>query len=538
MAELTYAPRGRDGFTVTLTSGRGNDLIAEVASSDGGPRLSGAEDLLKNESLRANVLAYGTHEQSARRLRAAEKRKSHREQAERHRRQACVIAEMIEQLDTHQRDGWCSGCFALNAHRRVDGPLGMHATYLCQQCGAPTTPCAVPGCRNMANRGLRPVTTPRYCAEHRHDVPSFSRIDDRLTVLDDYADWLKFDRRNAARTTKIVAAVGAASVCVMPMAWAAAPAVGGALGSMTGLTGAAATSHGLAVLGGGSLAAGGYGMAGGAVVATAIGTGVGGAMGGIATAAYVKADSSFRIERLRNGAGTPVVIANGFLTEGTSGWAQWQPLIDARYPDAAVYRVHWGAKELKALGALLAVGGGKQAGRAVLAGFARKAGKKAGALPGLGALLLSADIASNPWTVARTRAEMTGAALADLIARTDQPRFVLVGHSLGARVMVKAAQVLGTRPDLPKIEAMHLLGAAVGAKGDWRTLDAAVIDKVWNYHSRNDKVLSHVYRTAQLGQEAVGCRGFRCSFGKIVDRDVSRRVSGHIGYFTSVALAP
>lgn len=38
---------------------------------------------------------------------------------------------------------------------------------------------------------------------------------------------------------------------------------------------------------------------------------------------------------------------------------------------------------------------------------------------------------------------------------------------------------------------MHLLGAAVSKNREWRTLHAAVIDKVWNYHSRNDRVLAN-----------------------------------------------
>jgi hypothetical protein len=37
----------------------------------------------------------------------------------------------------------------------------------------------------------------------------------------------------------------------------------------------------------------------------------------------------------------------------------------------------------------------------------------------LGAALVARDLATNPWSLARTRADMTGAVLADLIARTD-----------------------------------------------------------------------------------------------------------------------
>ena len=248
------------------------------------------------------------------------------------------------------------------------------------------------------------------------------------------------------------------------------------------LTGAAATSHGLAMLGGGAVASGGLGMAGGTAVVTATGTALGGALGATTVSAYTGADRSFAIELVRPGVGTPVVFATGFLTEGRSAWAEWQRLIDTRYPKAPVYQVHWGAKELKDLTALLASNGGKAAVRAILVQGARR-GKKTFGLPGIGWALGAHGVATNPWTVAKTRAGMTGAALAALIARTIDGPYVLMGHSLGARVMVTAAQTLATQPGPPRIESMHLLGAAVGRKGDWRSLEAAVTGTVWNYWS-------------------------------------------------------
>ena len=65
--------------------------------------------------------------------------------------------------------------------------------------------------------------------------------------------------------------------------------------------------------------------------------------------AYLRDDKSFRIEKLRDGAGTPVLVASGFLSDGDSGWYPWKQIITERYPQAPVYRVHWGAKELRDL---------------------------------------------------------------------------------------------------------------------------------------------------------------------------------------------
>jgi hypothetical protein len=249
-------------------------------------------------------------------------------------------------------------------------------------------------------------------------------------------------------------------------------------------SGAAATSYGLALLGGGSLAAGGLGMAGGTIVVSALGGALGGALGASVTNAYVREDKSFYIEMLRGGDGVPVVVCNGFLSETGRGWGEWKGLVTKRYPNSPVYRVHWGAKELKNLGMLASLGAVKGAGAATLkqaAAAATKSGAKK--LGPLGPLLVGADLAKNPWHVAKNRADKTGVVLADLIARTDVGSYVLVGHSLGARVMAVATQTLGTKLGGPRIEAAHLLGAAVRSKSDSDALTAHVDDAVYTARS-------------------------------------------------------
>lgn len=111
-----------------------------------------------------------------------------------------------------------------------------------------------------------------------------------------------------------------------------------------------------------------------------------------------------------------------------------------------------------------------------------------------------------------------------------------MGHSLGARVMVTAAQTLATRPGAPRLESVHLLGAAVGGKGDWRSLEAAVTGTVWNYWSAGDNVLRWLYALAELGQTAVGQTGFKSRLPRIKDRNVSRSVTRHSGYVSKVTL--
>ena len=144
--------------------------------------------------------------------------------------------------------------------------------------------------------------------------------------------------------------------------------------------------------------------------------------------------------------------------------------------------------------------------------------------------MLAADLAKNPWHVAKNRADKTGVIVGDILARTEAESYVLIGHSLGARLMVVAAESLGTKPGGPRIQSVHLLGAAIGARGNWDSLTAAVDDVVYNYHSTNDSILKFVYRTAQVGESAAGLVGFSPEATKLQNVNVSDQVKTHFDY--------
>lgn len=538
MTTVDYTPRGH-GFEVRLVA-ESREIVAHGTDLDTEPELTGDQELLDNVALVALVLGFAANELAYRRSRSVEKRANHRKAADEERKDAIALANLVLRLEDEQVYEWCSGCFAKTVHRHVRGADRPARTFLCQACGTPTVDCAVLGCSHHAViRPRRPVTL-AYCAEHRHEIPGFAKLRETIPTLEDHAGFLKHEVRNAARIVKVAGGTIGAAAVIAPVALFAAPAVAAALGSSAlggSLTGAAAINHGLAMLGGGSIASGGLGMLGGKIVVTATGTALGGALGAATASAYAGEDRSFAIERVRDGSGVPVVFARGFLTEGLSGWGSWQRLVDTRYPDSPVYQVHWGARELKDLSALVGASSVKAAVHALLVQGAKRGSKAFGALPGIGAVLAGHGIAANPWTVAKTRANMTGAVLAELLARTVESPYVLIGHSLGARVMVTAAQALGTRPGPPRLESMHLLGAAVGRKGDWRSLQNAVTGTVWNYWSAEDAVLQCLYKLAEVGEEAAGYKGFGSSLPRIKDRNVTRLVGGHSKYVGAVALA-
>ena len=220
-----------------------------------------------------------------------------------------------------------------------------------------------------------------------------------------------------------------------------------------------------------------------------------------------------------------------------TGWGGWQRIIEERYPDATVYRMKWGAKDLKSLTSLLAPSATPLTTKAALALAAQAIESSSKLLGPLGAVFTAAGFAKNPWHVARTRASMTGAVLADAIVRSDLQSVVLVGFSLGARVMTAAAESLATRTgDDPRIQSMHLLGAAVGTRRDWHAIGPAVEGSIHNYFSANDKILSAVYRVAEAGTKAIGCEGIPTTSRKVKNVDVSKVVQAHQDHLKMVTL--
>ncbi len=475
---------------------------------------------------------------------AAERKKAATKRAETFAKVAQWIADVADDVSPHEPEfGWCSSCYFKTEHRKSNRPAGQLPVYVCQGCGSPTLPCVAPRCDNMAVRERGALRVPQYCAEHRHDITGFEKAHHRIGELHDYEAFLKYEKPDLSKATKLAGVGIVGLTAAAPLALLAAPAIGGAIGSMGifgGLSGAAATSHGLVLLGGGTtVAAGGLGMAGGTTVVTAVGAAVGGTLGASISNAYLREDKSFRIELLRPGkGGVPVIVANGFHTEGDNErWGGWRAIVDTKYPNSPVYRVRWGSKELKDWGSMVRTAAGVGAIR-VAAATATKAGAKffgrAVATP-----MMAGDLAKNPWHVARNRADKTGVILGDLIARTDTESYALVGHSLGARVMVVAAEALGTKPGGPRIQSAHLLGAAIRAQSrqsNWDALTAAVDEAVYCYYSANDGVLKFVYQSIQGGQSAAGRVGFKPAAKKLVNVDVSESVKSHFDYQDDVRL--
>ncbi|CAM3787311.1 hypothetical protein SMNI109538_12655 [Smaragdicoccus niigatensis] len=535
LARTTYAPRGTSGFHVTLLTKKGNRISVETLP-DSEPEVGGDVVLKWNPQLSLALIDFGAHERSFRRVKLKQKKDSHRAAADRAEKVAVKLSELCDLTTSVERSGWCSACWEKTDHVKLAAGKAKSGLFLCRSCGMPTSICPVPKCPHFASAGFEVIATPTFCAEHRHAIPSFDRLAKQLESIDDYQDWVTYEKFNAKRATKVATAIVSAAATVGPLAYLRAAQVGGAVGHLAAkaagkqLFGAAAKQYGLALLGGGAVNAGGLGVAGGIGVIAAAGALIGGAAGGAAVLRFVSEDKSFRVVKLQDGEGPAVLLASGFMTERSDHWGDWRTIVEDRFPHSPVYRIFWGSKELKALVTALGVGGVKVAGAHGASFFARKALKKA-AMGSLAGVFAVPGTLANPWNVAKARSEKTGTIVGDLIERTGENQYILVGHSLGARVMVTAALELGSKGGAPRIHSMHLLGGALGNDHDWRLVSDAASTNVWNYYSSNDGVLKYIYRVAGLGKKAIGLVGIDTKYPKFRNRNVSRHVAGHSRYF-------
>ena len=427
--------------------------------------------------------------------------------------------------------GYCSWCFVKSRHKLLIDNILMRNVYQCSKCEKNTLECRY--CKHMARGGK---WDDECCAVHDGSIADFKTLNKSLS---DVTKWKLITKRsgtNVVKAGKIAGGVGVVALIATGAGAAAAPAIGGSIGSLGGLSGAAATSKGLALLGGGALSAGGLGMAGGSMAIALTAGSLGGLGGGILVNKYVSDIQGFDIKQRHKGKNEMpnIIFVNGFMNQNQSLIEGWKPTLERYYPNSNWYEVDWESKRLRDLGALAAKAGGKAALKKVAQEAAKKASKEAakklGPLAAIAALL---DVGGNPFWVAMRKAEQTGYLLADLILRTKpEKRYILLGHSLGARVCYFTLKALAERKGEKRISDIHLLGGAVGSsKRDWYGLSSAVTGKINNYYSLRDDVLSIFYSTSTLFQSApVGRNNISIKNKTIKNFDVSDFVPGHTQY--------
>jgi len=349
-----------------------------------------------------------------------------------------------------------------------------------------------------------------------------------------YRKVYEYNSVDLAKAGKIALFIGVGTLLGGPLFYIAAPAIGGAIGVAAGLCGAVATNYGLALLGFGSLAVGGFGMAGGMVVSTAVGSALGGVIGVYIGNSYLGDIDNFDIKKVQSGKQPAVVTINGFLSEqdkkNEKGYQDWLDIIQKKYRRNEWYHVYWESKNLWDLGSNFltnVASGGIATTISRTALHATKLGvKKVAPAATLTQLI---QLSKNPWHVALVKAEKTGVLLADILSRTNK-EYILLGHSLGGRVIYDTLRTLATRNCSNILEA-HITGGAIGNnRENWKFARKAVKGRIVNYFSKQDQVLKYLYTAGTFfTSTSIGRNPIRRVAG-IRNKDVSSVVDGHMKY--------
>lgn len=216
--------------------------------------------------------------------------------------------------------------------------------------------------------------------------------------------------------------------------------------------------------------------------------------------------------------GPRVVFVNGFLGQSDDQFVDWSPSADRLFGGLTRYGLRWESKRGGNTGELATLIGSE----AVLA------------LKSYGLSVLWG------WLHTARKAEDTGRMLANVLIRAPQQKFILCGHSLGARVIFSALTELANRKRTDVVETAHLMGGAVGVDGrrDWEKAMSACSGGIANYWSDKDDVLKWLYKPAMgFMSEPIG----RNPIPNARNVDLSNKVMGHNGYkkwFGEVASYP
>ncbi|QKI89635.1 DUF726 domain-containing protein [Thiomicrorhabdus xiamenensis] len=472
-----------------------------------------------------------------------------------------TVSELSDEyLDSglDQIESYCSWCFEKTTCTLSEKNSLSRNIYVCDNCGNKVTKCRA--CDNKAKYADNSedsvsdevgIWSGNFCAVHEGSIAKFETLAWKLETIGEYREIVQRSDRNYKKIGMTTAMTVGGVAAIAPMALMAAPAIGGAVGSsFLGLSGAAATNGGLAALGGGALAAGGAGMAGGVAVVTATGAALGGRYGAVIANSYYGDIEGFDIVRIKHGKQPVVICIDGFLTqEDLKSPDAWLEGIREKYPENEVYHVKWESKRLRDIADYSLVTGGKsgigRGAKSLAMSASKKAAKK---VAPLGMAFQALGVANNPWSVASVKAYQTGALLADIISRTDK-EYILIGHSLGSRVIYSCLSALATK-DKQFIDTVHLLAGAVNntvekdagkAKGvNWFGIDKAVSGNIYNYYSSGDRILQTLYKVGEAVKfedgEPIGRAGIeKCHKQKLtkiknINAESAQENLGHTGY--------
>lgn len=139
----------------------------------------------------------------------------------------------------------------------------------------------------------------------------------------------------------------------------------------------------------------------------------------------------------------------------------------------------------------------------------------------------------NPWAVSLDRAVAAGLILADsLLERSLGTRpIILVGYSLGARVIFSCLQELAKKGAYGLVQDVYMFGSPIVVKKDeYLRARTVVSGRFVNGYNRNDWILGYLFRLTNGGIRRIAGLAAVEGCPWIENMDVSDLVAGHMEY--------
>lgn len=229
--------------------------------------------------------------------------------------------------------------------------------------------------------------------------------------------------------------------------------------------------------------------------------------------------------KIRSGSTPAIICIDGFLTKDDDTANDWLLGLPNRYSKRAVYILKWDSNNLRAFSRVFDS-----------ADLFQKAVRNGSYITGVLGIASFAIKAREPWLQARNNTVDAGRWLTDYIQKNGG-KYVLMGHSLGARVVYYCLDSLRASYHYGAVQDAYLFGGAIDNKAcdetqadiNWHGFDETVSGKIHNYYSDEDSILKYLFNLAEgFTEDPVGRN--RIEHDNVINYDVSKNIMGHTEY--------
>lgn len=228
---------------------------------------------------------------------------------------------------------------------------------------------------------------------------------------------------------------------------------------------------------------------------------------------------TFKVVKKRNGIYPAVITIDGFLNEGLDNAHEWEIGMKEKYSLNAWYHLEWQSENMKKLlKRIIPI-------FAVLVPTNMIPFASLITIPIVG---MSMPSVIKTWRSALKQSEEAGKLLSQELTEHECDEFILIGHSLGSRVIYNCLDNLdGYNKNI--IYDIHLLGGAVSNNAtNWLKAEKTVKNKIYNYYSFKDWVLQTAYRLGTFDGNPIGRTEIATS--KTENINVTEYVNSHLTF--------